>query len=124
MLKTVSCIMTPKKRISCITLPKNSIMYYVIKKQIRKKKFSQKKHFSIILFSGYLSKASAFCKNFQCHVERGINPIATANAVYNNSLFQTGWDILNIKAGYGQHPSSNTDIMFAAGFLEGVLTAK
>ncbi|CAE1176247.1 Phospholipase-B 81,Phospholipase B-like 1,Phospholipase B [Acanthosepion pharaonis] len=74
--------------------------------------------------NGYLSKASAFCKNFQCHVERGINPIATANAVYNNSLFQTGWDILNIKAGYGQHPSSNTDIMFAAGFLEGVLTAK
>lgn len=94
------------------------------KNRLKRKKFSQKKHFSILLFSGYLTKASAFCKNFQCRVERGINPTATANAVYNNSMFQIGWDILNIKAGYGQSPSSNTDIMFAAGFLEGVLTAK
>jgi len=46
----------------------------------------------------------------------------TAYGFYNNTLNVTGWGILELHA----HSTTinNTDIMFAAGFLEGVLTAR
>ncbi|XP_006866133.1 PREDICTED: phospholipase B-like 1 [Chrysochloris asiatica] len=46
-----------------------------------------------------------------------------AYGFYNDSMQTTGWGILEIKAGYGSQTLSNEIIMFAAGFLEGYLTA-
>ncbi|XP_007942662.2 phospholipase B-like 1 [Orycteropus afer afer] len=46
-----------------------------------------------------------------------------AYGFYNDSMQTTGWGILEIRAGYGSQALSNEIIMFAAGFLEGYLTA-
>ncbi|XP_074213346.1 phospholipase B-like 1 isoform X2 [Camelus bactrianus] len=46
-----------------------------------------------------------------------------AYGFYNDSMKTTGWGILEIKAGYGSQSLSNRVIMFAAGYLEGYLTA-
>ncbi|XP_019792934.1 phospholipase B-like 1 isoform X1 [Tursiops truncatus] len=46
-----------------------------------------------------------------------------AYGFYNNSVKTTGWGILEIRAGYGSRSLSNEIVMFAAGFLEGYLTA-
>ncbi|XP_072810877.1 phospholipase B-like 1 isoform X2 [Vicugna pacos] len=46
-----------------------------------------------------------------------------AYGFYNDSMKTTGWGILEIKAGYGSQSLSNKVIMFAAGYLEGYLTA-
>ncbi|XP_009868297.1 PREDICTED: phospholipase B-like, partial [Apaloderma vittatum] len=46
-----------------------------------------------------------------------------AYGFYNNSIQTTGWGVLEIRAGYGTQTLSNEDIMYAAGFLEGYLTA-
>ena len=48
---------------------------------------------------------------------------ATAYGRYNNTLMSTGWGILEIRAGYGAL-KKNHDLMYAAGFLEGVFTAR
>ena len=45
----------------------------------------------------------------------------TAYGYYNNTLDVTGWGILELHAECST--CKNTDIMFAAGFLEGVFTA-
>ncbi|XP_074024702.1 phospholipase B-like 1 isoform X2 [Numenius arquata] len=46
-----------------------------------------------------------------------------AYGFYNNTIQTTGWGVLEIRAGYGSQTLSNEDIMYAAGFLEGYLTA-
>ncbi|XP_023597361.1 phospholipase B-like 1 isoform X1 [Trichechus manatus latirostris] len=46
-----------------------------------------------------------------------------AYGFYNDSMQTTGWGILEIKAGYGSQALSNKIVMFAAGYLEGYLTA-
>ena len=46
-----------------------------------------------------------------------------AYGFYNDSMKTTGWGILEIRAGYGSQSLSNNIIMFAAGYLEGYLTA-
>lgn len=46
-----------------------------------------------------------------------------AYAVFNNTLFTNGWGVLDIKAGYG-NLIKNKEIMYAAGFVEGALTAR
>lgn len=75
--------------------------------------------------NGLLTKASAFCKNGQCHIKRNIYANdATAFAMYNNSMLDIGWDIFDVKSGYGKIRPANKDIMFAAGYLEGYLSAK
>ncbi|XP_013417551.1 phospholipase B [Lingula anatina] len=48
---------------------------------------------------------------------------AAAYATYNDTLLTTGWGVLDIKAGYGKTLPDN-QLMFAAGAIEGVLTAK
>ena len=48
---------------------------------------------------------------------------AQAYGYYNNTLPTTGWGVLEIKAGYGPL-TKNKDIMYAAGYLEGVFTAQ
>lgn len=46
-----------------------------------------------------------------------------AYGFYNNTIQTTGWGVLEIRAGYGSQTLSNEDVMYAAGFLEGYLTA-
>uniref|UniRef100_A0A646QBX4 Phospholipase B-like n=1 Tax=Thelotornis mossambicanus TaxID=1328036 RepID=A0A646QBX4_9SAUR len=46
-----------------------------------------------------------------------------AYGYYNDTVLSTGWGILEIKAGYGNQSVSNEIFMYAAGFLEGYLTA-
>jgi hypothetical protein len=47
---------------------------------------------------------------------------AAAYGFYNNTLSGTGWGVLEIKAGYGGLEKNN-DLLYAAGYLEGALTA-
>ena len=47
----------------------------------------------------------------------------TAYGYYNNTLNVTGWSVLEIQTNEGS-AASNNEIMFAAGYLEGILTAR
>lgn len=50
---------------------------------------------------------------------------ATSFGTFDDSLLTTGWGILDISAGNAPlEEHSNDDIMYAAGFLEGALTAR
>ncbi|XP_060101295.1 phospholipase B-like 1 [Heteronotia binoei] len=57
------------------------------------------------------------------HVKDVIDRNGDAYGYYNDTIQATGWGILEIKAGYGSESISNEDLMYAAGFLEGYLTA-
>ncbi|XP_043400536.1 phospholipase B-like 1 isoform X2 [Chelonia mydas] len=46
-----------------------------------------------------------------------------AYGFYNDTIQSTGWGILEIRAGYGSQSIGNEHLMYAAGFLEGYLTA-
>lgn len=60
-------------------------------------------------------------KSFQ--VKDVFDETGHAYGYYNNTVQSTGWGILEIKAGYSSQAISNEDLMCAAGFLEGYLTA-
>uniref|UniRef100_A0A098LYE7 Phospholipase B-like n=1 Tax=Opheodrys aestivus TaxID=186591 RepID=A0A098LYE7_9SAUR len=60
-------------------------------------------------------------KTFQ--VKDVLDKNGDAYGYYNDTVQSTGWGILEIKAGYGNQPVSNEILMYAAGFLEGYLTA-
>jgi len=47
----------------------------------------------------------------------------TAYGYYNNTLNETGWAVLEIQTARGR-VAINNQLMFAAGYLEGVLTAR
>jgi len=47
----------------------------------------------------------------------------TAYGYYNNTLNETGWSVLEIQTTQGS-VATNNQLMFAAGYLEGMLTAK
>jgi len=47
----------------------------------------------------------------------------TAYGYYNNTLNETGWSVLEISTGRGGM-AFNNQLMFVAGYLEGLLTAK
>ena len=47
----------------------------------------------------------------------------TAYGYYNNTLNETGWAVLEIRTAQGR-VAINNQLMFAAGYLEGVLTAR
>lgn len=74
----------------------------------------------------YYLTASVYCNGGKCSHKLNVLDTghATAYGVYNDTLEQTGWGILNITAGRGHYPGKNNDIMFAAGYLEGILTQK
>jgi len=48
----------------------------------------------------------------------------TAYGFYNNSLNETGWAVLEIDTRQGSDVAVNKHIMYAAGYLEGLLTAR
>ncbi|KAL7982470.1 hypothetical protein Chor_010068, partial [Crotalus horridus] len=60
-------------------------------------------------------------KSFQ--IKDVLDKNGDAYGYYNDTIQSTGWGILEIKAGYGNQPISNEILMYAAGFLEGYLTA-
>lgn len=78
--------------------------------------------FAAIYCSSYQT-ASVYCENEQCTFKLNVLDVdsATAYGVYHDTLEETGWGILNITAGRGSK-AANEDIMFAAGYLEAVLT--
>ena len=47
-----------------------------------------------------------------------------AYASFKDGLLETGWGVLDIKAGYSRDTISDERVMFTAGFLEGALTYK
>lgn len=42
----------------------------------------------------------------------------------NDTLYSTGWSVLEIRAGYGHTPETDEVTFFLAGYLEGFLTAQ
>uniref|UniRef100_A0A6J0TBU9 Phospholipase B-like n=1 Tax=Pogona vitticeps TaxID=103695 RepID=A0A6J0TBU9_9SAUR len=60
-------------------------------------------------------------KSFQ--IKDVLDKNGDAYGYYNDTVQSTGWGILEIKAGYGSQTLSNENLMYAAGFLEGYLTA-
>ncbi|KAM8930690.1 phospholipase B-like 1 [Pelodytes ibericus] len=46
-----------------------------------------------------------------------------AYGFYNDTIKSTGWNVLEIRAGYGTKKKTDLEIMFVAGYLEGYLTA-
>ncbi|XP_071963948.1 phospholipase-B 81-like [Antedon mediterranea] len=47
-----------------------------------------------------------------------------AYGIYNDTLSTTGWGKLHIKAGFSNKKYSDSEIVYASGFLEGALTSK
>ena len=50
--------------------------------------------------------------------------LGTAYGYYQNSLNETGWSVLEIQTNHQGRANSNTELMYAAGYLEGRLTAR
>ncbi|XP_036378885.1 phospholipase B-like 1 [Megalops cyprinoides] len=46
-----------------------------------------------------------------------------AYGYFNDTLSQTGWGVLEVRAGYGETPEADEKTLFLAGYLEGFLTA-
>ncbi|RUS74914.1 hypothetical protein EGW08_017330 [Elysia chlorotica] len=69
---------------------------------------------------------SVYCTETSCMYKDSIldKEKATAYATFNNTLLVTGWGVLDVVAGHGAKFYSNKEVMFAAGFIEGVFTAK
>ncbi|XP_064614813.1 phospholipase B-like 1 [Liolophura sinensis] len=67
---------------------------------------------------------SVYCSSRMCTYKEGKVDVkgSTATGSYDDRLLETGWGILNVNAGNGR-PSTNDDIMFGAGYLEGTMTA-
>ncbi|XP_072044453.1 phospholipase B-like 1 [Amphiura filiformis] len=72
------------------------------------------------------TQATFYFQNDKPHLEVGVldQVGGVAVATFNDSIEETGWSVLNIKSGYGDKKSKDTDILYAAGYLEGALTAK
>lgn len=79
--------------------------------------------YDIFLFAGEYIYGSVTCKNQVCKYKPNVLDFkATACGTYNDTLTQTGWGILDIVGGQGD--DADLDIMYGAGYLEGVFTAE
>ncbi|XP_046581883.1 phospholipase B-like 1 [Haliotis rubra] len=74
---------------------------------------------------GDVLSGSVYCKHRDCAFTPSLSykQGATAYGVFNDTLEEKGWAQLDIRAGYGRQ-ASDADVMFAAGYLEGVLTSR
>ncbi|ESO88915.1 hypothetical protein LOTGIDRAFT_205711 [Lottia gigantea] len=68
---------------------------------------------------------SLYCKERECNFKASVidKVDSSAYGVYNDSLLDIGWSTLDLVAGYGPH-QLDANIMYSAGFLEGILTAR
>ncbi|XP_076075549.1 phospholipase B-like 1 [Mytilus galloprovincialis] len=73
---------------------------------------------------GEYNYGSVYCSAKKCTYKKGVLDYShsTAVGVYNDTLMETGWGILDIISGNGK-PADDIDIMYAAGYIEGALTA-
>lgn len=51
-----------------------------------------------------------------------LDPAGAAYGTYNNSLFTNGWGVLEVNT--GTQDVEGPELMFAAGYIEGVFTAR
>ncbi|CAL1534213.1 unnamed protein product [Lymnaea stagnalis] len=78
-------------------------------------------------YASTIKLGSTYCEDRTCKFVPNVLDFnkATAVGTFNDAILSTGWGILDISAGNvpvkGQ---TDADIMFAAGFVEGVLTAE
>lgn len=73
--------------------------------------------------TGEYNYGTVTCKNQACKYRPNVLDFkATACGTYNDTLTQTGWGILDIVGGQGD--DADLDIMYGAGYLEGVFTAE
>ncbi|XP_046361181.2 phospholipase B-like 1 isoform X2 [Haliotis rufescens] len=78
-----------------------------------------------VVYGGDVLSGSVYCKHRECAFTPGLSDKqgATAYGVFNDTLEEKGWAQLDIRAGYGRQ-ATDADVMFAAGYLEGVLTSR
>ncbi|CAG5124849.1 unnamed protein product [Candidula unifasciata] len=72
-------------------------------------------------------EGSVYCQGRSCKFVAGVLDWNRATAVgsFNETILSTGWGILDISAGQARLPDqTDVGIMFAAGYLEGALTAR
>ncbi|XP_077979884.1 phospholipase B-like 1 [Glandiceps talaboti] len=74
--------------------------------------------------SASFSEGSISMIHGKAELKWSLDKSATAYGTYNDTLESTGWGVLNIKAGYEDQKVSDNEAMYAAGYLEGALTAK
>ncbi|XP_048758245.2 phospholipase B-like 1 [Ostrea edulis] len=75
------------------------------------------------LSSGEYTYGTVTCKDQVCKYQPNVlNFKATACGSYNDTLLQTGWGILDIVGGQGD--DTDVDILYGAGYLEGIFTAE
>ena len=72
------------------------------------------------------TSGSVYCTDEKCTYKLNVLDTdgATAYGVFNDTVSDSGWGILNITAGRGAKQPENEDLMFAAGYLEGIMTQK
>lgn len=78
-----------------------------------------------VVSGGDVLSGNVYCKHRECSFTPGLSDKqgATAYGVFNDTLEEKGWAQLDIRAGYGRQ-ATDADVMFAAGYLEGVLTSR
>ena len=83
-------------------------------------------HFYVFLFSttGKNIAGTVYIDSGSARFVAGkLDKNGAAYGTYQDTLMVSGWDILDIKSGYGKALTDDT-IMYAAGYLEGAFTAK
>ena len=71
-----------------------------------------------------VKRVSVYCKQLKCtYKDDVLDPEATAYGVFNDTIETLGWGILELKAGMTKS-ADDVDVMFAAGYLEAVLTSE
>uniref|UniRef100_A0A2C9JGW9 Phospholipase B-like n=1 Tax=Biomphalaria glabrata TaxID=6526 RepID=A0A2C9JGW9_BIOGL len=76
--------------------------------------------------NGSFKSVSVYCDDQNCTFKDNVIDWDKADAVatFNDTLLSTGWGILDVAAGLSSKNLKDEQIMFAAGFAEGVLTAE
>ncbi|XP_073229179.1 phospholipase B-like 1 isoform X2 [Porites lutea] len=75
---------------------------------------------------GYSMNGTVYYTEGKYHIEFGVldKEKGVAYGIYVDNINSTGWGELDIVSGTGETSYSDTTIMYAAGYLEGALTAK
>ena len=74
-------------------------------------------------FTGDYHEGTVYVEGNVVRFVNSMDKEGTSYGFFNNSIQDNGWGILEVKGGYG-NATKNRDILYSAGYLEGVLTAK